>query len=336
MKRAFAAALVVLAATSAGVVRAADPADRRAAANEAFARAEAASKALRFADALSGYREVLASDPSAPFASVSRARATDLEAQAEGGFAPLARLEAVRRSPAKLADRAEIDALARDAEGFPPGRVRGEARLVVGESLRRLKDGPAAELALRQAASDDAADPLTKSLALSDLIAVLRDRGDLKAALAELDARPGVLPTLRIDVARLVRRERLRNVAFAVLGALALAALIAVVRLVRRLPDPRSLPSAVGKPLPIAAALYLGGAGAAVAAFRGDGDPRPFVVLGAGIAAVALAARALSLAGSRRPLWRTVRAIGCFLAVLSVAFLAIERTEAGYLSSFGL
>jgi hypothetical protein len=336
MRRAAAIAIAIGVAVVARSAGADEAVDRRAAASEAFARAEKASTELRFADALGGYRVVLATDPSAPFASVSRARAADLAAHAEGGFAPLARLEAIRRAPARLADRAAIDALARDAEAFPPGRVRGEARLVVGEALRRLNDGSGAEAALRGAANDDAADPLTKSLALSDLVAVLRERGDLKAALVELDAHPAVLPSLRAEVVRLVRRARIRDAAFGVLAAVALAALVAVVRVVRALPDPRALPSAIVRPLPVAAALYLGGAGAAVAALRGDGDPRPFLVLGAGIAAVALAARALSLAGSKRPALRALRAAACFAAVLAVAFLAIERTEAGYLSSFGL
>ncbi len=319
-----------------GAAWADDAADRRAEAAEAFARAEKASSELRFADALAAYRDVGATDPSAPFASVSRARVADLAAHQEGGFAPLARLEAVRRAPAALADRAAIDALAHDAEGFPAGRVRGEARLVVGESLRRMNDSPGAETALRLAASDDAADPLTKSLALSDLVAVLRERGDLRAALAELDAHPAVLPTLRADVARLARRERIRVVAIGVLGAVIIAALVALLRFARALPDVRELPSAIVRPLPVAAALYLGGAGALVAALRGDGDPRPFLVLGAGIAAVALAARVLSLAGGKHPALRALRAAACFAAVLAVAFLAIERTEAGYLSSFGL
>jgi hypothetical protein len=326
---------LVIAWAGAGA-RADDAADRRALASAAFARAEKASSELRFADALAAYREVGSTDPSAPFASVSRARAADLAAHQEGGFAPLARLEAVRRAPAALADRAAIDALARDAEGFPAGRVRGEARLVVGESLRRMNDFPAAAAELRLAASDEAADPLTKSLALSDLVAVLRERGELRAALAELNAHPAVLPTLREDVARLVRRERIRDVAVGVLGAVVVAALIALVRFARALPDVRALPSAIVRPLPIAAALYLGGAGALVAALRGDGDPRPFLVLGAGIAGVALAARALSLGGSNRPAPRALRAAACFAAVLAVAFLAIERTEAGYLASFGL
>jgi hypothetical protein len=333
-RSAFAFAVVLAASTT--VAWADDAPDRRAAATAAFARAEAAAKAFDFGAALAAYREVTAADPSAPFASVSRARAADLEAHAEGNFAPLARLESVRRAPAKLEDRAAIEALSRDAEAFPAGRVRGEARLVVGESFRRMNDSRAAEGALRLATTDDAADPLTRSLALSDLVALLRERGDVKAALAELDAHPGILPTLRLDVARLLRREWIRDGAFAVIAAVALAALASVAKLVRRLPDPRTLPSKVVRPLPIAAALYLGGAGAAVAALRGDGDPRPFVVLGAGIAAVAVAARALSLAGSTRPFPRALRAAACFAAVLSIAFLAIERTEAGYLSSFGL
>ena len=51
-------------------------------------------------------------------------RITWLRARSEGDFAPLRRLESVRHDPALSVDPATLDALRREAEGFPPGMVR--------------------------------------------------------------------------------------------------------------------------------------------------------------------------------------------------------------------
>ena len=59
--------------------------------------------------------------------------------------------------------------------------------------------------------------------------------------------------------------------------------------------------------------------------------------LGVGVLGVDLAARAWRI-GSRdgRPIARAARAVVCAAGVLAVAFLALERADAGYLESFGL
>ena len=66
-------------------------------------------------------------------------RAEWLRSRSEGDFVPLTRLEKLRRDPAQSSDPAAVDGLAHDADSFPPGMVRVEARMLVSEAwLGRL------------------------------------------------------------------------------------------------------------------------------------------------------------------------------------------------------
>lgn len=312
-------------------------ADPKAKARAAYEQAERAAAGLDFSAALAGYEASLSIDPSGPLARIARARANDLSAHAEGRFAPLARLEAVRRKPSP--DRAEIDALARDAEGFPPGRVRAEARLVVAEALwHRFEDKPAAARTLDAAVSDDSADKLTRSLALHELVALERERGDLSAAHHAVRRFPDLAPALSAEVSRLVRRVFLARLSAVILALSAAIGLASLVKLMRREPgDPERIIRRVVKASSVAFALYLGGAAAILVRYHGDGDVRPFLWLGLGVLGVSIVAHAWRL-GSRddRAFARIGRALFCGLGVLAVAFLSLERANAGYLESFGL
>ena len=311
-----------------------DTAAKRSAAAAAFAGAEQAARDLRFAEALAAYREAAAVDPSAPFAPIARTRATDLEAHAEGAFAPLARLEEVRRDPRKSSDRAAIEALERDAAQFPPGRVRAEARLVIAEAWWHALGDPARAIAPLEAAIDDrGADRLTRSLALAELVAVLRAQGDVEAARRAVLREPDLSPGLRVEVLRVARRARIRWASVGVLALLAIIGALALTRAVRMAGDVRDVTPKVVRPLAVAFSLYLGGAASIVVRLRGDGDARPFLWLGLGVLAVDVIARTWRLAWTGGA---TLRALACVAGVGAVAFLAIERTDAGYLESFGL
>jgi hypothetical protein len=304
---------------------------------QAFESAERAFRAGDFAEAKARYDETLRLDPSAPFARIAQVRAADLGARSEGGFGPLARLERVRRDARKSADPREIEALRDDLRSFPPGRVRSEARMLVAESLRHKLARPREAVALfEQIVDDPAADGLTKSLALSELVATLREVGQIDRAVAVLDAHPEMLPGLRAEVKRLARRETLRRMSQGTLALLGAIGVVAVARAARRVGDVRELPAALVRPLSLGFAAFLGGAAAVIARLRGDGDPRPFMLLGVGVFAVDVVARAWRIGGSNRPGSRALRASACALGVLAVAFVAIERTEASYLASFGL
>ena len=312
--------------------------EARAAAQQSFDRAEQAFAALRFAEALTAYREAAAADPSARFVPIARARAADLEAHAEGGFAPLARLSAVRRDPIQSGDRAVIEALERDVATFPPGRVRGEAELTIADAWwHRLGDPRRAVPPLEAAIADETGDRLTRSLALGELVSLHRERGDLDAALAAVDRSPDLAPATRREVRTLVRRGRLRTVAIAFLAALGLLGVVSLLRAAPRLGGLAELPRALLPPLAVAFSLYLGGAAAVLVRLRGDGDPRPFVWLGLGVLAAFIVARAWRLGwGDGGPSARAARGLLCAAGVIAAAFLAVERTDPSYLEGLGL
>ncbi len=325
--------LALLHATGAGADE-----DARTRAAQRFEQAEKDDAARRFPEALAGYRAAAELDPSARFALSARARAADLESHAEGGFAPLARLEELRRDPRKSADRAAIEALERDRLGFPPGRVRAEAALVVAEAWwHKLGDPARAVAPLEHALADPSADGLTRALALSELVTIERELGDLDAARALVDRYPDLAPGTRAEVLRLSRRVTLRAAATGLLALLALIGAASLLRAARRPGGLGSTPSLKLGPLGVAVALYLGGAAAVLVRARGDGDPRPFVWLGLGVLAVLSVARAwATVAKDQRAPARLGRALLCAAGVLAAAFLAVERTNASYLEGIGL
>jgi tetratricopeptide (TPR) repeat protein len=331
-----AAALLAAGLLLAGAAQAGDTA-ARAAAEASFARAEAAAKARHFAEAVAAYRAAIEADPSAPVAAPARARIEDLEAHAEGGFAPLARLDEVRRDPQKAGDRAAIEALTRDAEAFPPGRVRAEARVFVAEAWwHKLGDPVRAVTALEAAVSDPSGDRLTRSLALAELASLRRERGEIGAALRMAERDPTLSPSLLAQLRRLVRRERLRLGAEVVLAALVLVGAASIARLAMKARDVRDLPSQLVRPIGVAFALYLGGAGAVLVRVHGDADARPFVWLGLAVLALDVIARAFRLAAGRRALVRAVWAAACVAGVAAAAFLAVLWTSVDYLDGIGL
>jgi hypothetical protein len=299
--------------------------------------AERAARELDFATALAAYERALELAPSASFAPKARARAADLRAHAEGAFAPLRALERVRRDPRLAADRAVVDGLARDADRFPDGRVRAEARLLAAGAYRHTFGDPGAAVApLGAVLADGSADRLTRVLALDELVAIHRSMGALGAAREAVDRYPTLSPPLHAEIHRLVRRERLRWVSALWLGALALIGVASAARLGWRL-GLRALPAAVVRPLAVAYALYVGAGAAVVARLYGTDDPRPFLLLGVGVLALDVLARAWRQAAVVQGPWaRLARAFVCGAGVLALAFLALERTEAGYLESFGL
>jgi hypothetical protein len=336
MRRALGIAVALLTLVAGARADEAPSAEPRAIARAAFDEAESAAREFRFEEAQRAYEHAFDADPSAPFAPVARARAEDLAAHAEGGFAPLRALEEVRRDPKKLRDSASVEALERAAGAFPPGRVRSEARIVVAEAYWHTLGQPERAIApLEAITSDEAAESYTRALALNELVGIARDRGDLGAAAAELDRHPALLPTLRAEIHRLIRRARISVAAHAWLIALLSVGVVSIARVARR-SGARSLSRKLVRPLATGFALYVGAAAALLAKIYGNEDPRPFLFLGLGIFALDVIARAWRLTSTESRALRVVRAIACGAGVLAVGFVALERTEAGYLTSFGL
>lgn len=302
-----------------------------------YEHAEKAEANLDFASALRDYEAAFEKSPSAPFSRVARARAKDLRAHAEGDFVPLGRLEAVRRQAAP--ERDQIEALDKDAAGFPDGRVRAEARLVVAEAYwHRFADKPSAARALDAVLADPSADRLTQSIALHELVALFREQGDLQAALRAVSRAPDLAPSLYAEVSRLVRRSMLVRASAVLLALVFVVFAFSIVRLLRKGErDPEATLRRVVRPGSVAFALYVGGVASILVRYHGEGDVRPFLWLGFGVLAVDIVARAWALASrDTRAASRAMRALVCGLSVLAVAFLSLERANAGYLESFGL
>lgn len=328
------AAFVLATPVAAQTISQDDPKTR---ARASYELAERAATDLRFGEALAAYDKAIELDPSAPFVRVARTRAADLRAHAEGDFAPLTRLEAVRRNPA--ASRDEIEALARDAEHFPAGRVRSEAQLVAAEAFWHRFGAPdLAARALDAALSDDSADRLTRALALSELVALERERDDLDAAQRVVSRYPDLAPNLRAEIERLVRRVWIGRIAIALLACVLLIGVASVLRALfvhRR--DPDEVLRNVVRAQSVAFALYIGGTASLLVRLHGEGDVRPFLWLGFGILAVDAAARGWRLGFvDERAAVRMGRAITCGVAVLAVAFLSLKYADAAYLESLGL
>ena len=305
----------------------------------AFQKAEQAARDLRFAEALAAYEEAATRDPSAPFAPTARVRAADLRAHSEGAFVPLATLEAIRRDPAKNRDPAAIAALEEAARGFPDGRVRAEARLVVAQAYAHSFEDPARALAaLESILTDPHADRATRTLALSEAITQYRVVGDLAGALAAVERDPDLLPTLTREVRTEVRRVKIARGCLVALGLLAAAALWGAARAVRRLKDVRKLAPALLRPNALAFAFYLGATGALFVRFRGgEGDPMPFLGLGLGVAIVVVLVRSWAAGEEgRSPARAALRAMLGAIGVLALAYLILWRSGGDYLKPLGL
>jgi hypothetical protein len=316
---------------------AADPGPREIA-EASCARAEQARRELKFADALAAYHAALVADPSAPCASAARARAEDLEAHAEGDFAPLAIVEAVRRNPEKLQDRSTLEGFEQAVAAFPPGRVRGEGRLLAAHAWQhRLKDADRAIAAYHAIMSDPSGDRLTRAVALGELWSLRKHRGEIREAAADVARDPALSPAVTKAVRRALARLQMRNAATVVLGALGAVFVGSIAALMRNARDVRDVPGRLIRPFEVAFALYLGGASALLVRVHGDGDTRPFLIFGLCLLALVAGARAFALASAARsPLARASWALCCAAGVVAVAFLALERTDPSYLEGLGL
>jgi len=309
------------------------------AAEALFTLAQMDERDFDFARALARYEASYAKSPSSRYAQRATNRISQLKAHAEGDFAPLARLERVRRDPALANDPAAIDALARDADAFPPGLVRVEARMLVGEAwvgrMNRHADGIAV---LRQIVDDPKSDPLTARQAARLLVDTMAQDGDIdRAANAARELRTKLDPAFVTSIERRVRRRTLHYAAIGDLIALAafVAAALAMAKRRARLP-------AVGAalrssaPLAIGFAAYVAIAGGLLASSYEAGNAAPFLYFGGAVVPIFFAARAWGAAGAQTPLARLARAAVCGSAMIAAAFIVLERIDPVYLEGFGL
>jgi hypothetical protein len=194
-----------------------------------------------FVRALADQRACTTKGAGTSFARSARLRIGWISARSEGDFAPLARLQRVRRDPVLLYDPAAIESLATDAEAFPPGRVRAEARMfVAGAWLHRMNRKEDAIGEMRKVVDDASSDSTDASLAHRRLVETFLADRRLDDAEREVKDHP-FDPKLGAEVGELIRHRTLRRAAFFVVPFALLALVAGVARARRR--DAPSLPS---------------------------------------------------------------------------------------------
>jgi hypothetical protein len=292
-----------------------------------------------FMRALDRDRACVAAAPQSRWAVRAADRIDWLRARSEGDFAPLAALERVRRDPALADDPRAVAALAEQAAGFPPGRVRVEARLLVAEAwLGRLSRPDDAIAQLRQVESDPEADPLSARLAEREIVDADLAKGALDDAANEAREHASRLdPRFVAHVQRFVRRRAiLAGAVGAVVLFLALAA-AAIVRAALRgaLRGTASSLRSVG-PIAAAFAAYVAMVGGALASRYEAGTATPFLWLGVTLVPLVLCARAWSAVGATNPYARVGRALVSGASVVAAAFVLLDLVDPAYLEGFGL
>jgi hypothetical protein len=292
-----------------------------------------------FMQAVAHDRACVAIAPDTRWAVRASERIDWLSARSEAAFAPLERLERVRRNPALASDSTAIDALARDAESFPPGTVRVEARMLVAEAwLGRMRRPSDAIRELRKVAGDPQADPITASLAEREIVETIAAGGEIVEAAAEAHARGQLLdPRFVRRVDRLVRRRWVRRAATGVILTFATLTAVALVRARRR----RALDDAaraMGGLAAVAVAFvaFVAVAGGTLASRYESGNAWPFLLLGLAVLPLVLLARAWSAVGSTRPASQIARALLCATTVLAAAFVLLDVVSPEYLEGFNL
>jgi hypothetical protein len=224
-----------------------------------------------FERALVAQRACMAKAPTSGWTRSARNRISWISARSEGHFVPLARLQRVRRDPTLSNDPAAIDALARDVEAFPAGRVRAEARMFVAEAwLTRSDKRDEAVAEFQRVADDPTSDSMDAAFASRHLVESLLSEGRIDDAANEVRAHH-FDPKIVGEVARRVRRQTLRRVAIAELLTVASLALVMVARVFARRGRTarKSGPGALPRlpPAGFAALVTLGGVSVVAAAF---------------------------------------------------------------------
>jgi len=245
----------------------------------------------------------------------------------------------VRRDPKLADDGATLDALVRDSDAFPPGAVRVEARMLAADAfvgrLHRHADG----LALYdRVVSDPKADALTSRLAARQIVETLLGDGRLDEARARANALAPHLDAAFVKhVGHLARRRVLVTASEIEIGVVVLL-VAAAIALAGRRGRTHAVGAAMRRatPLVLAFTVYVGVMGGVLAAKYETGNAKPFLVFGAALFPLLVAARAWAAAGSPSPAARIGRALACAAGAVGAAFIVLAYLDPLYLDGYGL
>jgi hypothetical protein len=330
--------VAVLVALFARAASAADE-DPIAAAEGRFHAGETNEEHGAYPEALTEYRAAMDAGPGSRWAVRASDRIEWIRSRSEGDFAPLRRLQQVRHDPDLANDPGAVDALARDAEGFPPGLVRMEARMLVAEAwLGRMRRPADAIHELVLVRDDPRTDPLTSRVAERQLVDAYVGEGRIDEAIAEATKYSSRLdPKFVRQVKRLVLRRAVQRFAAIVLAAFGVFSVVALVRAGRQ----RALGQAWSAlrelaPAAIGFVAFVAVAGGVLASEYESGNATPFFLLGAAVLPLVLVARAWGAVGSQTRAARLGRALLCAATVLAAAFVLLDKAYPEYLVGFGL
>jgi hypothetical protein len=215
----------------------------------------------QFARALANYRACAELAPASRWARSAHSRIVWLDQRSELDFAPLATLQRVRNNPARFQDASIAERLAVDAESFPPGLVRSEARTLVAQVWLALASRRADALReLRRIVDDPSSGAADAAFAERDLVDALIVDQKLDLAAQEVE-KHHFDPKAEAKVHRLLQRRFGRRVA---IGELVTALLLAAFVSYRRMRGKREARShgiastARLGPIAIGAILVLG------------------------------------------------------------------------------
>lgn len=317
-----------------------DAHQRDLAARASFLLGELDERARRYEDALGRYRDVMRIDPGNYYAATARARVESL-AQYDRGYAELARLDELRKDPAKQGDARALDVLVAEARGWSAApNVRAEALLFAAAAYAdRVGDAAKAGEVALFVAGDATNDATTRARAFEIYYASAIGRHDFDGIRAHVLADPSAPRALVRLARRDLRRRTLHAVAIAIGLAGGIAALVALATAAHRRRQRVALEVLLDRRALGFLALTVGG-GAAIAEAWSPEMGAHFLTFGTGLLGAHALAAAWRGGFGDRPL--TVRLLGGATAaacVLAAAYLALERGElrgAPLLSGFGL
>jgi hypothetical protein len=300
-----------------------------------------------FARAFDEYQAAVALSSTGRLARNIRTRVDWLRARSEGDFVPLTRLWTVRHDPAFMHDPAAALALAREADGFPPGIVRSEARMAAAEVLHAMHRVDDAMPLFVEVRDDPKSLSMTVKLAEGHIVQARLDAGQLDDAAGEAERRASLVsPEQVAAVRRLVRRRMLRRTALAGLGVyLAVAGMMAAWAGRRRggavFADVwralgKSSPKAALGTMAITAAAY-GALAAILLAFRRDPvRPASCLLIATIVIPFVVGAIAFDAVGSNSIPRRVLLVALSVLAIGSASYLALRAFLPAYVDGVGL